>query len=337
MLPDSTASDLDQHLSSLVGSTSGQMTHHSLLGATGQTSISSTVNGASSAGAGGAAAGGGGGNGASGGGSGGGAGNSILVPRYHTNASNEYNVHSSQNGPRSLSDSSQAESPVQEDLLSTNTPNLGSTAAANGGAANAGGGAAAAAAAAAVTGSSVGGVGNPAMLGSNQNFPGIVNQAQHASASAYGGGAGVGVGVGVGVGGGHGSAAAAAAGCNGSLYPVLPASLLYSQLYTAANQSAHGFHSHTLPGHASHSPNSSVHGELQSVMDHISNVGVRQQHNIMAGGGVTHPGDLTLIGNCGASVRNIEDGNSNRQVAALAAHRGHHNPTDNGGSVWRPY
>ncbi|KAH8238529.1 hypothetical protein KR032_008726 [Drosophila birchii] len=189
----------------------------------------------------------------------------------------------------------------------------------------------------AVTGSSVGVVGNPAMLGSNQNFPGIVNQAQHASSSAYGGGAGVGVGVGVGVGGGHGSAAAAAAGCNGSLYPVLPASLLYSQLYTAANQSAHGFHSHTLPGHASHSPNSSVHGELQSVMDHISNVGVRQQHNIMAGGGVTHPGDLTLIGNCGASVRNIEDGNSNRQVAALAAHRGHHNPTDNGGSVWRPY
>lgn len=339
MLPDSTASDLDQHLSSLVGSTSGQMTHHSLLGATGQTSISSTVNGASGGSAGGGAGGAGGGAGAAGAGAAGGGGsNSILVPRYHTNTSNEYNVHSSQNGPRSLSDSSQAESPVQEDLLSTNTPNLGSTGAAgaNGGAANAGGSGGAAG-----TGSSSGAggaaipAGNPSMLGANQNFPGIVNQAQHASASAYGGGAGVGVGVGVGVGGGHGSAAAAAAGCNGSLYPVLPASLLYSQLYTAANQSAHGFHSHTLPAHAS--PNSSVHGELQSVMDHISNVGVRQQHNIMAGGGVTHPGDLTLIGNCGASVRNIEDGNSNRQVAALAAHRGHHNPTDNGGSVWRPY
>ncbi|XP_033239800.1 protein lozenge isoform X2 [Drosophila pseudoobscura] len=329
MLPDSTASDLDQHLSSLVGSTSGQMTHHSLLGATGQTSISSTVNGASAGSAG------TGGTGAGGAGSGGAGGNSILVPRYHTNASNDYNVHSSQNGPRSLSDSSQAESPVQEDLLSTNTPNLGSGTgggggAANGGAANGGAGAAGAGAGSASSAGAAAavGVGNPgAMLGANQNFPGIVNQAQHASASAYGGGAGVG--------GGHGSAAAAAAGCNGSLYPVLPASLLYSQLYTAANQSAHGFHSHTLPAHAS--PNSSVHGELQSVMDHISNVGVRQQHNIMAGGGVTHPGDLTLIGNCGASVRNIEDGNSNRQVAALAAHRGHHNPTDNGGSVWRPY
>ncbi|XP_017073826.1 protein lozenge isoform X2 [Drosophila eugracilis] len=327
MLPDSTASDLDQHLSSLVGSTSGQMTHHSLLGAGGQTSISSTVNGASGGGSAGAGAAGGGAG--SGGGAGGGAGgNSILVPRYHTNASNEYNVHSSQNGPRSLSDSSQAESPVQEDLLTTNTPNLGSTAgggAANGAGANAGSGAAGSGAGGAGASSAVG---NPSMLGANQNFPGIVNQAQHSAASAYGGGSGV-------VGGGHGSAAAAAAGCNGSLYPVLPASLLYSQLYTAANQSAHGFHSHTLPAHAS--PNSSVHGELQSVMDHISNVGVRQQHNIMAGGGVTHPGDLTLIGNCGASVRNIEDGNSNRQVAALAAHRGHHNPTDNGGSVWRPY
>ncbi|XP_030563093.1 runt-related transcription factor 3 isoform X2 [Drosophila novamexicana] len=323
MLPDSTASDLDQHLSSLVGSSSGQMSHHSLLGASGQTSITSTVNGAGAGS--GATAG-----SATGAGGGGGA-NSILVPRYHTNASNEYNVHSSQNGPRSLSDSSQAESPVQEDLLSTNTPNLGSgsgAGASNGGAANgaasaAGGGSGASAGASA-------GAGNPAMLGANQNFPGIVNQAQHASASAYGGG------VGVGVGGGHGGGAGAtAAGCNGSLYPVLPASLLYSQLYTAANQSAHGFHSHTLPAHAS--PNSSVHGELQSVMDHISNVGVRQQHNIMTGGGVAHPGDLTLIGNCGASVRNIEDGNTNRQVAALAAHRGHHNPTDNGGSVWRPY
>ncbi|XP_030379164.1 protein lozenge isoform X2 [Scaptodrosophila lebanonensis] len=324
MLPDSTASDLDQHLSSLVGSTSGQMTHHSLLGASGQASISSTVNGAStgSGGAGGAG---------SGAGTGSGAGaNSILVPRYHTNASNDYNVHSSQNGPRSLSDSSQAESPVQEDLLSTNTPNLGSGSAGAGNGTNSGNGGGGSTAGAgsgptagAGSGGGSGGGNNGAMLGANQNFPGIVNQAQHAT--AYGGGAGV----------GGGPGGAAGAGCNGSLYPVLPASLLYSQLYTAANQTAHGFHSHTLPAHAS--PNSSVHGELQSVMDHISNVGVRQQHNIMAGGGVAHPGDLTLIGNCGASVRNIEDGNTNRQVAALAAHRGHHNPTDNGGSVWRPY
>ncbi|XP_037810206.1 runt-related transcription factor 3 isoform X1 [Lucilia sericata] len=288
MLPDSTASDLDQHLSNLVGSTTGQMTHHSLLGSSGQTAISSTVNGGAVAGT-----------------------NSILVPRYH-NTNNDYNVHSSQNGPRSLSDSSQAESPVQEDLLSTNTPNLGGT---NGNAAANGG-----------TNSNSNGSANNSLVGANQNFSGIVNQTQNSA--GYGGATGTGVGVG----GGH--TGAAGAGCNGSLYPVLPASLLYSQLYTAANQS-HGFHSHALPSHTS--PNSTVHGELQSVMDHISNVGVRQQHNIMSGGGVTHPGDLTLIGNCGASVRNIEDGNTNRQLTALAAHRGHHNPADNGGSVWRPY
>uniref|UniRef100_A0A1B0A2N8 Runt domain-containing protein n=1 Tax=Glossina pallidipes TaxID=7398 RepID=A0A1B0A2N8_GLOPL len=296
MLPDSTATDLDQHLSNLVGSTTGQMTHHSLLGSSGQTSISSTVNGGST-----------------------GAGtNSILVPRYHTNSNNDYNVHSSQTGPRSLSDSSQAESPVQEDLLSTNTPNLGGT---NGNSATNGTGNSNGA-------GSTGSANNNSLVGANQNFSGIVNQTQNAAA-AYGSGAGAGVG---GVSGGH--AGATGAGCNGSLYPVLPASLLYSQLYTAANQS-HSFHSHALPSHTS--PNSTVHGELQSVMDHISNVGVRQQHNIMSGGGVTHHGDLTLLGNCGASVRNIEDGNTNRQVAALAVHRGHHNPTDNGGSVWRPY
>ncbi|XP_036320281.1 protein lozenge [Rhagoletis pomonella] len=323
MLPDSTATDLDQHLSNLVGSTTGQMTHHSLLGSSGQSAISSTVNGV------------------------GVGSNSILVPRYHhSNTNNDYNVHSSQNGPRSLSDSSQAESPVQEDLLTTNTPNLG-----GGGGAGAGGGGGGAGANGSNNGSANGSSGagggsgsnssaaNNSLVGANQNFPGLVNQTQNPA--VYSGGSSAGVGVGVGVGGG--GAGATGAGCNGSLYPVLPASLLYSQLYTAANQT-HGFHSHALtPTHAS--PNSSVHGaELQSVMDHINNVGVgvgvgvRQQHNIMAGGGVTHPGDLTLIGNCGASVRNIEDGsNTQRQVAALAAHRGHHTPTDNGGSVWRPY
>lgn len=301
MLPDSTATDLDQHLSNLVGSTSGQMTHHSLLSSSGQTSITSTVNG-------------------SGGGvapTGAASANSLLVPRYHqNNSNNDYSVHSSQNGPRSLSDSSQAESPVQEDLLSTNTPNLGTGSNSNNTTSNGN--------SASVNGAN--GTAGNTLLGTNQHFPGIVNQTQN-TAGAYASGAGMGV-----TGSHAAGTAAAAAGCNGSLYPVLPASLLYSQLYTAANQT-HGFHSHALPSHAS--PNSSsVHGELQSVMDHISNVGVRQQHNIMAGGGMTHPGDLTLIGNCGASVRNIED---NRQVAALAAHRGHHNPTDNGGSVWRPY
>lgn len=256
VLPDSTATDLDQHLSSLVGSSNSQMTHHSILGSS-QNSISSTVNGSNvNSGT----------NNVS---------TSILVPRYHSNSSNDYNVHSSQNGPRSLSDSSQTESPVQEDLLSSNTPNLGSS------------------------------------QNSNQNFTVINSQNQNSSTYSSSSGGNT---------------------CNGSLYPVLPASLLYSQLYTAANQS-HGFHSHVLPSHSS--PNSTVHGELQSVMEHINTVGNRQQHNLMSGNNI-HTHDLALVGNCGASVRSIDDGNSNRQVA-LASHRGHHHVADNGGSVWRPY
>lgn len=47
----------------------------------------------------------------------------VSLARYQ-NHQNYSSVHSSQNGPRSLSDSSQAESPVQDDLLtSSNTPN----------------------------------------------------------------------------------------------------------------------------------------------------------------------------------------------------------------------
>ncbi|EDW25720.1 GL15962, partial [Drosophila persimilis] len=187
-------------------------------------------------------------------------GNSILGPRYHTNASNDYNVHSSQNGPRSLSDSSQAESPVQEDLLSTNTPNLGSGTGggggtANGGAANGGAGAAGGGAGSASSAGAAAavGVGNPgAMLGANQNFPGIVNQAQHASASAYGGGAGVG--------GGHCSAAAAAAGCNGIAVPG-PARQppLLAFCTRRPIHSVHGFPFAHATG-PTPPPNSSVHG-----------------------------------------------------------------------------
>lgn len=75
--------------------------------------------------------------------------------------------------------------------------------------------------------------------------------------------------------------------CNNSLYPVLPASLLYSQLYSAANQT-HNFH--TL--HASHQPH---HNDLQSVMDQLSTSNQRS----MNGGS-----DLLLSGNasCGAAA-----------------------------------
>lgn len=261
MLPDSTANDLDQHLSNLVGTPpTSQMTHQSLLtggtvgsngGVGNQTSISTT-----------------GANGT----------NGLIASRYHSNSSNnDYNVHSSQNGPRSLSDSSQTDSPVQDDLLTTNTPNLGSS--------------------------------------GNQNFPGIVvNQSQ----SSYGS-SGTGT-------------------CNGSLYPVLPASLLYSQLYTAANQS-HNFHSssHSLQTHSSQN---SVH-ELQTVMDHITTSGTgggigigRHQQNLM---GVGHT-DLSLVGNCATNARSGEESNASiRQVGLGQRGQQQGGQSDNGNSVWRPY
>jgi runt-related transcription factor len=250
VLPDSTATDLDQHLSSLVGTPPAtQMTHQSLIGTGTQGTIASTNSS-----------------------------NNLLVSRYNPNP-NDYNLHSSQNGPRSLSDSShEAESPVQDDLLTSNTPNLG---------------------------------GNV-----NQNFTGIgINQNQN----SYGNGSN---------------------SCNGSIYPVLPASLLYTQLYTAANQT-HSFHSHSLQTHSSQ--NSLMHGELQSVMDHIAtqggggigNNGRQHQQHLMAGNT-----DLSLIGNCGAAARNEENANRQLNINGQRVPQQQQQPpqgADNGNSVWRPY
>lgn len=264
MLPDSTATDLDQHLSNLVGTppATAQMNHQALMNNTG--TVGANNNG------------GGGGNHDSIS-SNGAAVNGIVVGRYNQNqGANDYNLHTSQNGPRSLSDSSQAESPVQDDLLSTNTPNLGGNNGSN-----------------------------------NHNFQ---NQ------NSYGG---------------NGSN-----GCNGSIYPVLPASLLYTQLYTAANQS-HGFHSHSLQSHSSQ--NSLMHGELQSVMDHIvtgtgshggGGGGGRQHHQQLMAGNT----DLSLIGNCGTAARVADESVSNRQL--LNGPRGQqpqHAPPHGESGVWRPY
>ena len=105
MLPDSTATDLDQHLSNLVGTppSTAQMNHQTLMNNSGSVTANHEAISSNNA-----------------------AVNGIVVGRYNQNqGANDYNLHSSQNGPRSLSDSSQAESPVQDDLLSTNTPNLG--------------------------------------------------------------------------------------------------------------------------------------------------------------------------------------------------------------------
>lgn len=242
MLPDSTATDLDQHLSSLVGTPPAtQMTHQM----TGSQGTLATVNPS----------------------------NGILVSRYNPNP-NDYNLHSSQNGPRSLSDSSQAESPVQDDLLTSNTPNLG---------------------------------GNV-----NQNFGIGINQNQN----SYGNGSN---------------------SCNGSIYPVLPASLLYTQLYTAANQT-HSFHSHSLQTHSSQ--NSLMHGELQSVMDHIvtqggtgGNNGRQHQQHLMAGNT-----DLSLIGNCGTAARNEENANRQLNINGQRVPQQQQQPPPGGDNgVWRPY
>lgn len=217
MLPDSTGTDLDQHLSNLVQGTTppatAQMGGGHLI-----TNNASQTNGTNGAG--------------------------LLATRHQYTNSSEY-IQSSQNGPRSLSDSSQAESPVQDDLLSSNTPTLGGQF-------------------------------------QNQNY------------------------------------GSPSSNCNGSIYPVLPASILYSQLYTAANQ-GHSFHGHTLPG-----AQNSVHGELQTVMDHLSSGGRQNHHQLMSG----HT-DITIIGNCGSAARGTEV-EGGRQL------RGQQGP-ENGNSVWRPY
>lgn len=210
MLPDTSTTDLDQHLGLV---TSQNLTNHS------QTSSHSSA---------------------------------LLVPRYSTNHSDF-----ALSGPRSLSDnSSAAESPVQDELLSSQTAI---------------------------------GVNHV----NNSNFPLHQNMSQ----TSY-----------------------AASNCNNSIYPVLPG-LLYSQLYSAANQS-HNFHS--LHTHSSHSQ----HNDLQTVMDHLSTSNPRQMVN-----GTT---DILLTNNgtCAAAAARQDDGHS-RGLSTNVSQRG---PGQNGDAVvWRPY
>lgn len=177
---------------------------------------------------------------------------SLLVSRYSSNHA-DFSI----SGPRSLSDnSSAAESPVQDDLLSSQTP-LGVNHA------------------------------------NNTNF----TLHQNMSQSPY-----------------------STSNCNNSIYPVLPG-LLYSQLYSAANQS-HNFHS--LHSHSAHSQ----HNDLQTVMDHLSTSNQRQMVN-----GST---DLLLTnnGSCAAAAARQDDGHT-RVLSTNGAQRG---PGQNGDAVvWRPY
>ncbi|RZB41241.1 hypothetical protein BDFB_012246, partial [Asbolus verrucosus] len=177
---------------------------------------------------------------------------SLLVPRYSSNHT-DFPL----SGPRSLSDnSSAAESPVQDDILTTQTT-----------------------------------------LGvnhvNNTNFP----LHQNMTPSTY-----------------------PSSNCNNSIYPVLPASLLYSQLYSAANQSHnfHSLHSHTSQSH---------HNDLQSVMDQLSTTNQRQMN------GST---DLILSNNgtCAAAAARQEDAHGR----GLSNNGGQRGPGQNSDAVvWRPY
>uniref|UniRef100_A0A182PWN5 Uncharacterized protein n=1 Tax=Anopheles epiroticus TaxID=199890 RepID=A0A182PWN5_9DIPT len=358
MLPDSTAVDLDQHLSSLVGATQQARTHMV------QTNIISTGSGVNASS----------GNGdTSGSGSNGNSltpqipthiSNGLIVPRYaqtaDSNHADAYGLTNSQSEIRlvenSLSDSSQVESPVQDDLLSSNTPNLGSS----GPSSTTGAGGSGA------DRNSASGGGSGAGSGHHPNFSNIVmNQSNGGSivsttpnyVSSNGTGS-----------------------CNGSpLYPVLPASILYSQLYSAANQTVGGFsHSFNHHHHQIQSPNGAVTaatavtiasgassvqtnastavataaaaamhvGELQSVMDHITAgtsqvaamavAAVSQRHhhhqtgaNLIAGhtgqsgggAGNTHS-DLSLMGNCSAMARGAHDESGNRALVGTGVVNG---------------
>lgn len=109
--------------------------------------------------------------------------------------------------------------------------------------------------------------------------------------------------------------------CTNSIYPVLPASLLYSQLYSAANQTHnfHSLHSHTAQTH---------HNDLQSVMDQLSTSNQRQ---VNGGGG----SELLLSnsGNCASATVRQDDAHA-RGLSNNGAQRG---AAQTDTAVWRPY
>lgn len=183
---------------------------------------------------------------------------SLLVPRYSSNHS-DFSV----SGPRSLSDnSSAAESPVQDDLLTPQSNN------------------------------------HP--INNTPNFP----LHQNMTPTSY-----------------------SSSNCNNSLYPVLPASLLYSQLYSAANQS-HNFH--TL--HTTAQPHH--HNDLQSVMDQLSTTNQQRQQQMNGGGGTAT--DLILASGTSCASAATRQDEAARGLAGNGAQRG--GPAQTADAVvWRPY
>lgn len=111
------------------------------------------------------------------------------------------------------------------------------------------------------------------------------------------------------------------ANCNNSLYPVLPASLLYSQLYSAANQSHnfHSLHTHSAQSH---------HNDLQSVMDQLSTSNHRQMNG----------SSELLLSNSATCANAATRQDAEAHSRALTNNGGQRGPAQTGDiAVWRPY
>lgn len=129
--------------------------------------------------------------------------------------------------------------------------------------------------------------------------------------------------------------------CNNSIYPVLPG-LLYSQLYSAANQTHnfHTLHSHSTATTAATATQHAHHNDLQSVMDHLSTSQQQQQQQQNANqrqmnGGTTTDLLISNNGSCAAAAARQDDAHTRGLTSNGTGQRG---PGQNGDAVvWRPY
>jgi len=246
-------------------------------------------------------------------------GGGLLVPRYPGVGASSVTVSTTDfglGGPRSLSDSSAGESPVgSEEILPTvgvgGNSLVGHHLGSGGSSAGAG-----------------------AMAGTNGTSFSSLMSGHHHNQQGYGGG----------------STNATAAGIYLST-PVLPASLLYSQLYSAASSHQnHQFH-HLHHHHHHHASTAST----QDIMDHTnvaSSLGqrssVQQVSELLLGGGggttgscvaaVTSSGGTVVPGGRGASgLSDDEQQNAGQQVVVGAGQQARSHTTADSTAVWRPY
>ncbi|XP_021942387.1 runt-related transcription factor 1-like [Zootermopsis nevadensis] len=246
-------------------------------------------------------------------------GGGLLVPRYPGVGSSSITVSSTDfglGGPRSLSDSSAGESPVgSEEILPTVGVGGNSLVGHH-------------------LGSGGGSVGAGGVPGTNGTSFSSLMSGHHHNQQGYGGG----------------STNAAAAGLYLST-PVLPASLLYSQLYSAASSHQnHQFH-HLHHHHHHHTATASS----QDIMDHTnaaSSLGqrssVQQVSELLLGGGgattgpcvaaVTSSAGAVVPGGRGASgLSDDEQQTAAQQVVVGGQQQPRSHTTADNTAVWRPY